>query len=368
MIVNLDRYIISTIYNYKDIYFISRVSKIFFRIILAVLFAIVIAKPFELVIFNKEVNAEMEILKQELYGKQDAAISERYEPRLIKLENERASLKQEIQDTSKKRDALEKLVIEELEGKSPTGRPGEGPVYREKKAQLDQAEKELQKILAKNQLFLDTIEKEEEEIKRSIKAIRKSLDPVEGATTQTFHNGSSFDGLLARLDALGRVTEKNTRVYIASWFIVLLLICIETAPILTKVLSGPGIYEEILTFENARTIAKAESKRDKGIKITADWASSEEPYSELSRKYIRDFTEDELDTSVNVDNKPIANLNKKKAISTLLNHVHKLPHDSQEVDNKPEERLQNQFEASRSDTRKPISIIRYEEHKRKRIE
>ena len=55
------------------------------RIILAILIAIVIAKPLELKIFESEIEAELVQMEQEQFKKQDDLVRERYTANILDL-------------------------------------------------------------------------------------------------------------------------------------------------------------------------------------------------------------------------------------------------------------------------------------------
>jgi len=57
---------------------------------------------------------------------------------------------------------------------------------------------------------------------------------------------AQYGGILAQLKALSKVTEDNFAVLMADWFIFLLFIAIETAPIGVKLLTPKGPYDNIL--------------------------------------------------------------------------------------------------------------------------
>ena len=55
-----------------------------------------------------------------------------------------------------------------------------------------------------------------------------------------------YNGLAARMDALGRLTQKSIPILWASLFITLLFIAIETAPIFVKLISYRSPYDFLL--------------------------------------------------------------------------------------------------------------------------
>ena len=76
MIFNLDRYIVSSMrkkgFPKKEFYTALP------RIILAILISVVIAKPLEMKIFEKEINAELDLMEQQAFIKNTDMIQESY--------------------------------------------------------------------------------------------------------------------------------------------------------------------------------------------------------------------------------------------------------------------------------------------------
>jgi len=56
----------------------------------------------------------------------------------------------------------------------------------------------------------------------------------------------AYDGFDKRLDALGNVAEKSKSINMASIFIMLLFLAIELAPVLVKLISTRGPYDDLL--------------------------------------------------------------------------------------------------------------------------
>ena len=60
---------------------------------------------------------------------------------------------------------------------------------------------------------------------------------------------SEIDGPAARLEALGRLTDRSSSIWWANLFIVLFFIIVETAPIFVKLISHKGPYDRLLETE-----------------------------------------------------------------------------------------------------------------------
>ncbi len=222
------------------------------RILLAVLLAVVISKPLELKLFEKEINAVLVSMKTESSIEYKQLVDKEFNQiENLKLEND--YLRNEIKNKEEQRELLFNMIITEAEGKSPTGKIGKGPVYREKKAEFDRLNQNLD-ILKKNnteQTKQNNKKIEELELQRKeiIDSSSKKIDKA--------------DGLLARLEAMSKLKDKNTTVNLASWFIFILFVLIEAAPILVKLLSRRGPYDELIEKEEYEKIVEYKKQKIK---------------------------------------------------------------------------------------------------------
>jgi len=195
MIFNLDRYIVLSMKNngkwFKD-FMIA-----FPRLVLAIFLALVISKPLELKVFEKEINAELVQMEQEVFKKQEDEVRGRY-----------------TTGGSRKRNL--------------------GPIYKAKKAAADNAQKELDQMMAIN---LPVIEEKE----AAIQTINASV-----GSQITNLNRKKYGGLAARMEALDRLASHSEAIFLANIFIMLLFVCIETAPIFVKLIASRSPYDYLL--------------------------------------------------------------------------------------------------------------------------
>ena len=232
VIFNLDRYIVSSMKKrgsgWGDLFTALP------RLILATIIAIVISKPLELKIFEKEINAELVSMEQEVFKTQEGKVKERFEPRIIAYQTEIDRLKAEIQTQQIKRDELALIAQQEADGTGGSKHKNLGPIYKAKRADADRAELELQETSARNELL---ITEKQDQIRQL------EVNTAAGITTL---QRSALDGLAARLEALSRLAERSKAIFIASIFITLLFIAIETAPIFVKLISNRSPYDLVL--------------------------------------------------------------------------------------------------------------------------
>ena len=225
LIFNIDRFIVSTIKK-SDVKF-KELLQATPRIILAIIIAIVISKPLELKLFEKEINQVLLAQKNQMTLDNKNQIAEQFNPEINNLQTEIDVLKQEINTKEVETNNLYETYIAEAEGRKGTKKIGKGPVYEEKRAKHDAS------LLALNQLKKDNQLKIEEK-EKAIITLKETQKTAE-ATTQPII--SNFDGLMARIDALGELP------FLPSFFIFLLFLAIETSPIIAKVLAPKGEYD-----------------------------------------------------------------------------------------------------------------------------
>ena len=225
LIFNLDRYIVATLK--KRTSFTAELLQALPRIVLAVIIAVVIAKPLELKIFEKEINQVLLTQKNELTLQNKNQIAKQYAPRISAQQLYIKDLQKNLGEKEQEVNQLYTIYIAEAEGREGTKLLGKGPVYKEKREKHDAALAELQTL--KKQTH-DKIEKAEQEIEQLIVAQKENE-----AVTQPIIN--NFDGLMARVNALGKLP------WIPSFFIFLLFLAIETAPILVKLLASKSEYD-----------------------------------------------------------------------------------------------------------------------------
>ncbi|MFK8060779.1 MAG: DUF4407 domain-containing protein [Polaribacter sp.] len=225
LIFNLDRFIVSTIKksdsNWKEFWQASP------RILLAVIIAIVISKPLELKLFEKEINQVLLTEKNQMTLDNKTQIAEQFTPEIANINSDIEVLKQEINSQEAKTNALYETYIAEAEGRKGTKLLGKGPVYKEKREKHDAALAEL------NQLKKDNADK----INAKELAIANLQNNQKLSETKTQPIIANFDGLMARINALGKLP------WLPSFFIFLLFLAIETSPIFAKLISPRGEYD-----------------------------------------------------------------------------------------------------------------------------
>lgn len=273
LIFNLDRYIVSTFGVGDGKRTISKQELIEAapRLLMAMILGFVIATPLELKLFESEINAE--IARQNLVTIQEQStnavevaqiqnssdIKEIGTLRRITKEHE-----EEIAALKIKRDEAYDKYMCELNGTCGTGKPGEGPVFREAKSAYLLLNEEFAQL---NSEYSERRKADYKRIEELNQKISSNLKIAEEQKAKTETAIESRNGLLARLSALNNLcyeqkaimkineegnqvlshyeTEK-TVVWYAKWLITILFIFIEIAPILFKMMTERSTYDDIL--------------------------------------------------------------------------------------------------------------------------
>ena len=267
LIFNLDRFIVSTIKKRDS--FGNELMQATPRIILAVIIAVVISKPLEMKIFEKEINQILLEQKNELTLANKDQIALQYNPVIEELNQDIEALKTEIDTQEAETNALYDTYITEAEGTAGTMLLGKGPVYAEKREKHDAALAELQELKKANADKIVAIETQivglQSEYATSVKDSQPIID--------------GFDGLMARISALGKLP------WFPSFFIFLLFLAIETSPIIAKILAPKGEYDIKLDEEESvlKTWVAQKVQQRKNI-LATDTSLNTKIYNEIEEE------------------------------------------------------------------------------------
>jgi len=265
LIFNLDRFIVSTIRKRDHVW--KELLQASPRIALAIIIAIVISKPLELKLFEKEIDQVLLEEKNALTLENKDQIAMQFTPEISRLTTENQNLRETIDRKEQEVTALYNAYIAEAEGTAGTFKLGKGPVYKEKREKHDSELQALQQLrednknqIAANEALLKTL--------REAQTLRE---------TESQPVIDRFDGLMARVAALGKLP------WLPRFFIFLLFVAIETAPVAAKLLSPKGAYA--LRFDDAEeSLATwlASRKKQRQELLATDTNLSEQAYRELS--------------------------------------------------------------------------------------
>lgn len=267
MIFNLDRYIVVSIKK-KDAsaddnlrarlsHFGKELGIALPRVALAALLAVVIAKPLELRLFEKEILIEMNFLRNEKQQEFDNSVfnplaaseGQQNAERINTLTRENQAYQTEIDNASKRYEDKKRIAIEEAEGTSGTGHKGEGGVFKMKQEDLAAAKTNYETIKSRNDPIIASNLSEIQQ-RRQVQSQQVENNRQQSVTT---------DGLATRLEAFSRLSAKNAVVRYANWFIMLIIMILELAPILTKVFASYGPYDRLVEMAERKVYLEKQS-------------------------------------------------------------------------------------------------------------
>ena len=222
LVFNLDRFLVSTMKKSKGK--ILELVQISPRLLLAVLLSLVISVPLELRIFKEEIDEQIYYAGTAKLDQLESTYNQRLEKRQKQVEAIRASLDKK----QEQRDAFYQQYISECDGTCGTGQKGKGSECERKESRFRKSDEELSIARLQNESELARIREDQSQIQLQYRDERVKLQ------------ASFADGLLIRLNALEDLPSGPQLA------IVLLLIAIEIAPRLVKLLSPYGPYDHLL--------------------------------------------------------------------------------------------------------------------------
>ncbi len=267
LIFNLDRFIVSTIKKKEN--FTDELLQASPRIILALIIAVVISKPLELKIFEKEIDRVLLEQKNDFTLANKEQIATQYNPAIALIDTQITALKQEMATKETEVNTLYETYIAEAEGRQGTEILGKGPVYKEKREKHDTALAELITLKKTNTDKISTLETQK------VALAAEYEDQV--ITSQPIID--NFDGLMARIQALSELP------WLPSFFIFLLFLAIETSPIFAKLLAPKGEYDiKLEDIEGEVKTWAAQKEGQRRALLEADHTINDKIYGDLTEE------------------------------------------------------------------------------------
>ncbi|GAA4782193.1 DUF4407 domain-containing protein [Olivibacter ginsenosidimutans] len=263
-IFNLDRYIVSTIHKKATV--LRQFLQATPRIILAILIGIVISRPLELKIFDKEIKEQLQINYLEIQRARIDSLNNTFISKykeafadLNRLRTERDVLLNGISEDRKK------LNYEIFGNKTPetSGVVGYGPYAKRKEEALKEREKKEEQIahrITQQENFINERRKFDGLLDEQL-ATSKQLDSL--VALAGFADRNKALGQL-QYDKNGQVNESN---YWAITFIGLLFIFFECLPVFVKLMSAEGPYDDWIANKEAVSIYESSTDRAADIAV-----------------------------------------------------------------------------------------------------
>ncbi|HVI44339.1 MAG TPA: DUF4407 domain-containing protein [Chitinophaga sp.] len=240
----------------------NRFLPVAFRLLLAVTIGLFISQPVVLMLFKKDITAQLELNKQE---KLDA-----FRAQLVKLNaGQRATIQQSIDQGKQQLQQKEAELkfykdgyIKETDGTGGSGRIGESAIAKVKKMAYLKSEEELQ-----------ALQRVQEPQQRQLQAQLASMHSVD-SLKETVYVSTLTDGFLAQIEALHDLTESHPPLQQRYRLIVFIITLIEIMPLLSKVLMPKGEYDEKLASATAQGVAAAQQETAKGKELSVHYQAS----------------------------------------------------------------------------------------------
>ena len=237
MIFNLDRYIVSSIKKTGTWW--NQILMSVPRLILAAFLGIIISKPLELKVFEKEVNKQLNTIiqrnKKQLQAEMNGRILQQSGP----FETEKKEIQSKIADYQKSYDSasveLEKEILGTKTGLT-SGKEGYGPNAKRKAELKEQRRLDLENYQKQMQPRVEYLDKEISKVYSNLESERGKTEGIE----------DRFNGFAARLQALDELGKNSNIIAVAAMFIMGLFICLEISPVLVKLISSAGPYDYLL--------------------------------------------------------------------------------------------------------------------------
>lgn len=193
------------------------------RLLIAVLIAMIISKPLEIKLFSTEIENHLEKEKIKLAYE----VSNKYEVSLTQIDHKKEVLESDFQKNLALRDVYYEAYKCECTGTCGTNIRGYGKECQSRKERYDLFLVELKDKRMERDSIMRVYSVEETKIKNLIEREVKLISE------------NDF-GLFDQIRALNQIDE------VASFFIFLIFVMIETAPLLTKLLSSKGPYDNLV--------------------------------------------------------------------------------------------------------------------------
>jgi hypothetical protein len=249
IIFNFDRFLVSTMRKYG----VSRSKQIWIaapRLALALLIGFTIARPLELKIFEKEIDVQITANRHQKMLLNDSLLAVEQRPALSAAQQERDRLtarKAGIEDTLHQ---LQQAYIQEADGTGGSQRRGIDKLTRMKQQAYETATSE----------FTPELTRLQQQIRYQDSLIAGANAGREARNRQYETQVSGDVGFLERNKALSDLSGHESSVFWANLLLSLLIILIETGPVLSKLIMNTGPYDLALASFELRQMAAAEDE------------------------------------------------------------------------------------------------------------
>jgi hypothetical protein len=264
-IFNMDRYIVSSIN--KEGTTNQQILQASPRILLAIMIGIVISRPLELKIFDKEIRQKLKTAYLKGQHRKIDTLQKTYQEKYGMELTKNTEMKKEKDSLEKDINRTRFLLNQEVFGdktNQTSGIVGYGTYAKQKQAVLQEKEERL-KAVTNNLGQMDNYLSQ-----------RKDFEGLNNTRLFNSHELDSLSNIAGFSDrnwALGQLTynENGTRdldTYLAISFIGYLFILFECLPVFVKLMSPKGPYDVAIGKMSEANIHYAEKDKDRDIQVT----------------------------------------------------------------------------------------------------
>ncbi len=247
IIFNFDRFLVATMRKYG----VSTRKQVWVavpRIVLALLIGFTIARPLELKIFEKEIEVQIVQNRHQKMLLNDSLLQAENQPVLTAAQKERDQLARRRLSLEDSLHRLQKAYLEEADGTGGSQQRGIDKLTRLKQEAylsiLQHDGPELQRL--------------QQQIAYQDSLISKLYADRQGKNRQYEAQVTADVGFLERNKALSDLSSRECSVFWANLLISLLIILIETAPVLSKLIMTTGPYDLALAGVELKQMAESE--------------------------------------------------------------------------------------------------------------
>ena len=234
---------------------------------MAIIIGVCISAPLEIRILKPEIEAQLELEQNEYLGRLNAHSDRLIEARRAELRRRVAEAQQRLDQRGeyfeKRRLEIKeqrRLLELEAEGKTGSKKAGRGPAWQDKRDTLDKMEQELEVDRGRDKEKQAPLEADQKIWKGELEKLDQELSAARASNLKQARN---LDGLLKRIQVSHAIGGS------VPWWIMLLLLAIETGPIFFKMMLVRGAYDYL--DENMKRLAAARTGVESlGYVFTAD--------------------------------------------------------------------------------------------------
>ena len=209
------------------------------RIIMATILGIVISKPLELKIFEKEIDKQLHVIINRNKAKLQAEIKQRHDIQGKFYHSERDSLFAQQKRLKAELNQATLDLEKEIVGTSTettTGKIGYGSNAKRKEELKKLKQQDYDNFNIQNKARLDSLDSQIKSENTEFETELANTNPVE----------DRYNGFAARMQALSELGAEFKILGVASLFITLLFILLEVSPVLVKLIMPRGPYDYLL--------------------------------------------------------------------------------------------------------------------------